>query len=266
MKTLKKILDFILSKQFLYLIIITIIIYVLFVFQQNKNLKHKLEQQQYNIEALNDSIKTTKLKNGELQYSITSFISSEKNLRELNNELYEKIRQQNGKVIALSNTILSLKQDSLMLANALKENNDFITQINDSIFVSTWSNKFKYDDNNFEEIIGHTKINFNSDDLFKFNIQTNIIEKNTQIDLTFGYKMDNDKLHVFVQSAYPGFTTNSLKGVYIDDVQLPGFVKPKKHWFTGFGIGPSLGVGYSVGKQRFTPTIGVSLTYNIYQW
>lgn len=261
----KKIFEFITSKQFLYMIIIGVIVYFSIVLRQNEKLKNEIIHKNHNIEALNDSIKSTNLKNGELQYSITSFISSENELKKINEVLYNKVKEQEGKVLSLSSALVNLRQDSILLARALKNSHDELSKINDSTFISNWVNNFVYDKSNFDEITGQTKINVNSTNPFTFNTTTNIVKKNSQIDLTFGYKMVDERLHVFIQSAYPGFTTKSLEGVYIDGLKTPG-VTPKRHWFTGFSIGPSFTYGYDFSRNKLIPTIGVSVTYSIYQW
>jgi hypothetical protein len=264
LEILKKIWEFVNSKTFLFIIVIGVIMFMAFILQQNNNLKNEIIRKEQNITALNDTIKVTKQKNGELQYSITSFITTEKELKETNKHLYDLVKQQEGKVISLANTIVELRQDSVSLSKALKENHEILSKINDSIFISNWSKNYVYDKNNFDLINGRTMINFKT--INDFTIQTDILSKKTQIDISFGYKMMDDKrLHVFIQSAYPGFTTKSLEGVYIDGLTVPGSVN-KRHWFTGLAIGPSLTYGYAFGQKKWIPLLGVSITYPIYQW
>ena len=58
-----------------------------------------------------------------------------------------------------------------------------------------------------------------------------------------------------------------MKGVLIDPNDWPDAYKPaKQHWFTGFGVGPNISMGWDFMESKPSLIVGVGVQYNIYQW
>jgi hypothetical protein len=77
--------------------------------------------------------------------------------------------------------------------------------------------------------------------------------------LTWGQKYEKGRVHVFAWTSHPAFQATLLEGTYVD-------YPKKKHWFTGFGIGPNLSLGYDFINNRPAFIFGIGIQYNIYQW
>ena len=95
-----------------------------------------------------------------------------------------------------------------------------------------------------------------------------MINRLTQIDLTWGQKVEKDKLRIFIQSSYPGFTVAQMQGVLIDPNSNP-FIKSlmkKKHWFTGFSVGLGATGGFNITTGSYGLVIGPSIIWNIYSF
>ena len=267
-KIAKWVSEFVQTRCFLYVLIALLSSLLLFTCQSNKNLKNEIKIRNNNILVLQDSVKSNKLKNGELQFSISQYVAKIKDIEKLNKDLYDKVCIQNDKVNNLSTALIKLQQDSSFLANQLntaESKLNEIIKINDSTFISKWSSTFTYDDKNYDKISGVSTIKLLSIDPINISEHTQITDKETQIDITFGQKLVGNQIHVFIQSAYPGFSAESLKGVYIDGNAFPTNNR-KKHWFNGWSIGPSINISYDFYSKKFIPTFGASLVYSIYSF
>ena len=224
-----------------------------------QDLKRDQQIKDQNISALTDSLHFERNKNGDLNVIIDGYISSVKDLKNLNKGLFDEVKNQKGKVLSLNNVIIKLEQDKKDLQkyiDELKSKFDSIQQINDSTYMIPWILAYTYDSTNFDVFSGQTRIGALYDPTAPYlirmnNLGSNLIHRETQIELTWGQKVVNDKLKVFVTSPYPGFTVESMQGVLIDPNNNP-YIKDlieKRHWFTGFSIGIGLSPGYNIVNQ-----------------
>lgn len=268
----KKIFTFIKSKVFEALIIIVLIAFSAVQCSRINELKRQQDISDNNIIALNDSLKYERTKNGETLVTIQGYIATEKELKSLNKRLWDEVTAQKGKVISLNNIIFQLKQDSAMLAKYLVEKDKIIAkliQIDENTYVAGWTLPFKYDSTNYDIFKGKTYIGVtNKDPLELAHVNTVITERLTQIELSWGQKVENGNLRVFVQSGYPGFTVKSMEGVLIDPNTNPlirSLMKPR-HWFTGFGIGIGATGGFNITTGEYGLVVGPTITYTIYNF
>ena len=266
MEFLKGVWKFINSKIFGYIIIVVIAIFLVGTCGRNSSMKEEAARKDQNISALNDTIQTVTLKNGELQASKSAYISTINDLFDYNEDLYNDFKDQDGDIITLNRIIFKLKQDSTDLAKfiaSLPEPEP--EQVNDSTWNIPWRLAYVYDSTNYDIFKGTTQIGLRGPknyfrDVTVFHNQTWMTDRDSQIKLTWGQKYDKDgRLKVFAQTAHPAFQTQLLDGTYVD------FPK-KRRWFTGLGIGPQFGVGYDFLHNQPTFTIGLGIQYNIYQW
>jgi len=247
--------------------------WVLNMYRQNQDLKVDLLKKEQNYAALHDSLRTEKTKNGELQASQTILLLSEKELKSVNRELYDEVRLQKGKVISLTKSVISLKQDTIILRKYIKELESEMgemVKVNDSTYSAPWTLTYRYDANNFDILKGRTKIGVQFPNQEGFNLShigTELLEKETRIQLMWGTRIEDGKIRVFVQSPYPGFTPESLQGVILDpnDNKMIRDLIKKKRWFTGFNFGLGVTSGYQIGGGWGT-VFGPSLNWSIYQW
>jgi hypothetical protein len=266
----EKIWSFIKSKLFVAAIIISLISLSAYQCSRIQELKRRQQISDQNQIALNDSIRYEKLKNGEFQASITSYIASEKELKELNKSLYDKIKQQSGDIFSLNNAIIQLRLDSAMLSKYLVEKDKVIQRLlklDENTYAAPWSLSYRYDSLNYDVFTGRTYIQIgNKDPLELLHADTELISRLTQIDLTWGQKIEKDKLRIFIQSSYPGFTVAQMQGVLIDPNNNP-YIKSllkKKHWLTGFSLGIGATGGFNITTGKYGLVVGPSILWNIY--
>jgi hypothetical protein len=259
----------------IFLLILTSIFAFLFIKScgHNPDTDLKLKMAQQNLDAVHDSIKLEKQKSGNLSASITSYVASEKDLKNINSDLYNKINEQKGQIVSLGNVVFKLKQDSITLhkfLNASKSINGVAISLGNNTYDLPWTLRYDYDDKNYDVLAGNTKVGLIEDSIHPVkHIGTELTNRESQIDLTFGQKVENGKLRVFAESKYPGFTPESLSGVLIDPNDNP-YIKSlisKKKWFPNtWSIGISTTFGYDLLHGNGTFVIGPSFTYNIYEW
>jgi hypothetical protein len=276
METLKKIWtavwNFLNSRIFVIILIVLLIMFGAGQCKKILDLQTEVDVHDQNISALTDSLKTERTKNGELLVSIDGYLATEKELKKLNKGLWDEVNAQKGKVISLTDLVIVLRQDSADLAKTIDKLNTIIgamQRIDDSTFVAPWTLAFTYDSTNYDVFRGRTQIGITSKDpLVLRHKNTYMLERKTQIELIWGEKVEKGKLRIFVQSAYPGFTVKSMEGVLIDPNNNPLFkdLMKKRHWFTGFGIGPNISTGWNVLQAKPAVIIGVGLHYNIYEF
>jgi hypothetical protein len=268
----KKVWSFIKGKIFLALIIIALTLFSAMQCSRIRELKRQQDISDQNIIALNDTLKFERKKNGELLVSISGYIATEKELKTLNKDLWNRVQAQDGKIISLNHVIIRLVQDTATLRKYLVEKDKVIEKllkIDDNTYAAPWSMTYKYDSTNYDIFTGKTWIGvLNKDPLELAHINTELTKRLTQIDLTWGQKVEKDKLRVFVQSNYPGFTVSQMEGVLIDPNTNPLIKKlmKEKKWFTGFSIGVGVTGGFNITTGGYGLVVGPTVIYNIYSF
>lgn len=275
MDKLKKILNgiwILLNSKFFYFGIL-LIIGILYFNQCNKtdDLKREKIKTDQNLDALNDTLKKVKKKNGNLEVSISGYIAENKDLKSLSNNLYNQIEQQSGEILSLGNANINLKQENNDLKkyiNTLEKKLGEFTMLNDSTYSAPWTLTYTYDSLNYDKFEGLTTIGVRNKPFSLKLLDTDLTYRESQINLTWGQKVEDGKLRIFAESKHPAFNISSMEGVLIDPNNSK-YIKDlieKDHWFTGFGVGPNFDFGYDIINQRTSIVIGVGVHYNIYQW
>ena len=159
-------------------------------------------------------------------------------------------------------------------------------KLSDSTYMIPWTLRYDWDSLNYDIYKGQTQVGINIKSGFMWkdgmtnsyllnnaltfkHYGTSLTERTSQMELTFGQKIEKKQLRIFVNTNYPGFTAKSLEGVLIDP-NTNSYIKQlmkKKQWFPGtwsVGVGPSVGYNFLNGKPYFGA--GVHLNYNILQW
>jgi len=253
-------------------VIILLIVFNAFQYRKIQNYKVNEKMSNQNLAAMSDSLKTERQKNGAMQTSIAGYVASEKDLKNLNKDLYDEVKAQQGKVVSLNKAVIQLKQDTAMLRAHIDYLNSVYGKpvpIDSNTFSVPWTLAYKYDTLNWDRFQGQTTVRVvKKKPLELTHVKTEMLNRTSQISLVWGQKIEDKSLRVFVQSPYPGFTVEQLSGVLIDPNTNPYIKKlmKKKHWFTGLGLGVGATGGFNVGTGGYGLVIGPTLTYNIYQW
>lgn len=271
--TLDNIFKVLKSKTFAYVVVGVFALIAFDTCQSKQDLiaeKTKLEQ---NLVAANDTAKYYKNKNGELVTEKSVLILSVKELKKENRDLYDMIKNQKGSIISLNTVILNLKQDTAILREKLRKNNTQPpTKINDSTWVVNWNLQYNWDKTNYDNYVGRTTVgikgNVPLNSITILDKGSELLQRTSNIDLTFGEKVIDGKYKVYIVTNYPGLSAKSLEGVLIDpntNNDIKKLIK-KKHWFTGFSVGVGVLPGYNILNGKFGLVVGPTLNWNIYEW
>ena len=270
MKVLKIIWKFINSKVFGYLLVLAFAVLFLGTCNRNKSLKEESVRQEHNVTAMNDTIKTEKLKSGALQVSIDGYVADVIDLEKYNKDLADAVKAQKGKVITLNRVVFQLIQDTTELRRWIALNippPEPPSSTSDSTWKVPWAVRYVYDSTNYDAYSGITNIGLRGPyDLSKvsvFHTGTELTYRNSQIGLIWGQKYEgsgkNKRLKVYAQTTHPAFKAKLLEGTYVD------FPK-KTHWLQGFGVGPTLNIGYDFLNNQPAFVVGIGIHYNIYKF
>jgi len=275
METIKKFLKgvwtFLNSRIFVIALIVFLFIFLAGQCSRIINNQEEIRRRDQNISALTDSLEFVKRKNGELLVLKDGYIATIGELTAINKGLADKVKDQDGKILSLTNTVIRLKQDSIELAKHVDRLNTIIgklKQVSADKYMAPWQLVFKYDANNYLRLNGNTFIQVMNIDPFQMRHDTTYLVKfENQIELTYGHKLEKGKMRVWAESAFPGFTVKSMNGVLLDRSEW-GDILPanERRWFSGFGTGPSISAGWNILEAKPAVIMGWSFHYNVYNW
>lgn len=244
------------------LLILILIASLIIVFLINKNGDLRVENNisEQNEKALKDSIRVTKNKVGDLEFSKNILISEKGDLKNLNEDLDKELAKEKGKVFELTKYVVKLKQEK----DTVTVTNELVTYP-EGVNGLKWEYKNTYDSENFREIAGISKFSIDSLGLIK-PLDTEITKDIFQFNIIQGLREKGDNLEMFVRSDYPGFELRDLNSVLIDPNNHPAvkkFTKKKK-----YGISLYTGYGGTLidNTVKIAPQVGVGLTYDLIQF
>jgi hypothetical protein len=245
------------------LIILIIAVGAKFGWDHYMNLKTELAITKQNNEALIDSVRTTTNKLDEAVYSKQVFVAkTQKDLKALNGDLAKTVRNFNGVVHEISQ--LEAKIDGLV---GVIDDGGQVVDLPSGEKGITWSFNEKFDDDNYRELAGITRFNFNPNTDTFTPTTTEITRDLLNFKLTQGLRTTKDgKVEMFASSNYPGFTAQSLNSVIIDPKKHPALTKftTEKKWSFGVYGGYGVTANLSTGLVNFGPQVGFGAMYKVF--
>ncbi len=214
-----------------------------------------------NIEALKDSVRTEKNKNGDLIFVKKALLADKGNLEILNKDLNDEVKKLNGKIITLQKI-----GGVITIADPITITNEII-KYRDGEYGLAWNYDTVYSEGNYRKFSGETSV--------LVDTARSITSKGTKVNqdelgltLVTGLREKDGSLEIYVDPQYPGMMITKIDGAIIDPQKSDVIKKyfPPKKW----SIGPMLGVGMSAGygingQPIFGPTVtfGVGISYGI---
>jgi hypothetical protein len=261
------------NKLIIGLLLATVIFLLLFLKQcsSTAELKQEIALAGQNQRALLDTVTAVKNRAGELQFQKSTLIASEKQLKELNKDLYDEVQKQKGKVMMLSSANAELSSQIAGLETALSEDEGDIEAAGDLAagsypknFKLSWNYDTTFSDGNYRKLSGFTRLRFTNDSTFYPGL-TDITKDAMGIKLITGLTKEGDDYKIFVKSDYPGFTVTDIQGAVIPGKNNPLFQGKPQKWGVGFSVGPNISVGRGLQGPAIYVGLGVTfgLTYNI---
>lgn len=196
-----------------------------------------------------DSLEVYKNKLKEEYAAKNVYVQTIEQLKQNNSELYNEIKNLHDNPVVVTKTNIVVKTDTIYMAS------DSIVSSNDTLRELHWSSR---EPNGYYAISGQTNVrtDFSSFDtkINSFNVpivlSMDIIEKGNQ--LQFIGRSDNPYVYI-----------TNVNGVIVDPTKsdvIKSCFKPKR-----WSVGPQVGIGVS-SDLKFSPYIGVGVTYGILQW
>lgn len=227
-----------------------------------RNVKTDLAMANQNIFSLNDSIRLSKNRIGKLQYEKGLLVTTEKGLRDLNEELFKELKSQKEDIAFLQKIVgrlsTPLPQQPIPGTGGVTGNPC------DSIgtYYAEWEDFRQFDVDNYRRLKAKTDITVQSRKVT--DVKTSILTDEIGFDLITGIKENEDgNFEIFVKSNYPGFTPTKIDGAFIPRSELFPPQK-KKNW--SVGVGPQVGVGVG-GLEKPGPVwyfgIGLGIQYTV---
>jgi len=118
---------------------------------------------------------------------------------------------------------------------------------------------------------GETKVRLSllDKDFTLKHLDTRLLSRSIQMELTFGQRIVDDKLNIFLQTNYPGFSPSIMEGTLIDPNTNPyikSLMKKKQFLPNTWNVGVGSTVGYDFIHLQPAIVVGVNLTYSLFQW
>ena len=221
---------------------------------QDLKLENKVGVQ--NIIALNDSIRIVKNKWDEEITLKNAYITSEKDLKNINQNLSNKIKSLEGEILYASNIISSIKTDTIFIENEVIRYPDGTNKL-------LWSYNKDYGNGNSRFLDGNSRFSIDLTDS-SFNILdkgTSITRDITNLSILTGLTELDESYQIFVKTDYPGITFSNIEGAILDKKRFLKQTQP--NWI----FGPSIYIGVGADPKNGTagPQIGlgISATFNL---
>jgi hypothetical protein len=233
---------------------------------QQERLEAELRMKENNLIAMKDTVRIEKTKSGELQYVKTAFMADMNDLKELNRDLYDKVKDQESQVFYISQIAAQI-QDKVNGFTAGGDHDYDPVSGNDNI---TWT--FDTTGTNWSrKIVGSTQFKVTST-CSGYTIEprgSNLSEVNYKFGLTTGLK-ESEKypgsLEIFINSSYPGMTFSDIQGSIVNPEDFKKFLPSTK--VKKWSLGPYVGLGYGLTLNKtpqLVPTFnfGLGLQYKV---
>lgn len=232
--TIIKIIKSISLKDILYLIIICLLGWLLY--STNVNYNDERNRYENNILAFKDTVSYYESKTGELIAMKTVFECDIKELETLNESLNKEIKDLRIKNEILSGVYIDGKIENPSV--------DTVFQVKHDTIYNGFNHKFNFN-NKWRNLEGYI-------DYVPDSLKMKITKDEVFFDYTLA--MDN-KNNIYLKSSNP----------YIKYNEFSGFTIPKEKK-KKFVLGPSINYGYDFINNKPSLTLGVSLTYKIFEF
>lgn len=239
--------------------IIFIILLLLKQCGSNRDLQSKIDFQNQNLAALQDTVRVQKNSAGEDMYVRKTLLTTKNNLEELNKKLYDELKKIKGDVITIHDVETVVDIDTQYVENTV------------TVYANgNYSLDFKFDtvfsEGNYRKLSGNSFFSVDSTSRKVVPGQTRINEDEMGFSFSTGLREKDGSLEIFVSPKYPDMKITNIEGAIVDpkksDILKSMF--PEKKW----SVGPYIGVGLGAkvgGTPAFGPVINVGVGVQ-YSW
>ena len=200
--------------------------------------------------ALSDSVTTYRDKSGDLTFEKSTLIASKNELKNLNRELYDEVKdlKDNPKIV--------IKTEVKIIHDTVEVETKTILYADGSIGLN-WNRDTTFSVGNFQSLSGETRFKLDSNKVT--NVNTTLTKNTFGMSFITGLKEGKDSYEIFIKSDYPGFSATDIQGSIIDKKMIQSNE-------SSFVFGPSIGYGLVLnpsGNASHGFMFGVTATYNL---
>ena len=227
--------------------------------EKEKDLRIAIQNQS----ALKDSIRVTKNKLDDAVYSKEIFVAeTNKQLKELSNDLGKTIKQYNGKIHELTILTAEIKSDVDQMADSGE-----VVETPEGNQTYDWVLNNDYGEGNSRLLKGTNTFKYDKETNSFNTFPTKITDDEIKFKLVQGLRTTEDgKIEVFASSTYPGFNASSFESAIIDPSKHPAlkeFTREKK-WSIGLYGGYGVTTNLNTGVVMAGPQIGFGVGYKLW--
>lgn len=217
--------------------------------QRNEKLEaiEEVQKQKNNISALTDSVRTYRNKAGELGAQKLALQVDKKQLKEINEDLSNELQKERDKVEQITKAFVEIKNDTTTADTT------FVSPVNNQFYRINWS-KDQRGDGWSKTLAGFVRYKPDSTGA-PTHTSAKITEDRLHLQLVTGITEKDGQRQIFVRSTYPNLRVTQLDGAIIRESELD---KSQDNLI----FGPQIGFGHN--GQRFTPYLGVGITYKLF--
>lgn len=214
-------------------------------------LEARAERAEANIEALNDSLREEKDRNGNLVYRKRELQSTVDQLKDLNGDLHEKVTSLRKEVEQATDMEFRIKRDTLTVESEVDS-----TYAHRGKYGIEWEFDSTYAGANYRRLAGVSEFRIDTTGLVT-PLNTRITEDVIGVELFTGVnRTDDGDREIFVRSKHPGFEVKKLNGANL------GPPPEKDGKGDLFVVGPYMGAGVNT-KGRVYPSVGMAVVFNL---
>jgi cell division protein FtsB len=231
------------------LVIILIILLLLlsggiyYLYNEVGNLETELVVKQQNNTALRDSVRVSKNKLDDLEYSKSILVLEKKDLETNNKGLYHELKKEKGRVSALASTNIKLKGKVAELESGVEYIPPTGTDA-DSTYRINWGIHRKFDEFNSRKISGYSTFKLDKTTYLLSDVSSHLLVDEVNFKIVQGLREVDGVVELFARSNYGGFGVTEVNSVIIDPNTNPILSKFTKKKTTRVGL--SLYTGYGL--------------------
>lgn len=224
-----------------------------------QSLETDLEIASQNQSALRDSLRVSKNKIGNLEFSKQVLVAkNESDVKKLNNRLDDVRKKLTGKVSELTETLASIESDTIFVEKTE------VVDLPDNTKAFSWYHSKVYDERNSRYISGQTRFRLDSTNNELRALGTTITRDEINFNVIQGLRTTKDgKVEMFATSDYPNFEVDELNSVIIEPSTHPALEKFTNKRKIRFGFYSGLGgtVNLSDSSITFGPQLGFGIIF-----
>ena len=214
-----------------------------------------------NLIVAKDSVTYLKNKSNELYAEVSTYVITEKQLKELNKSLFDEVNKyKKQKPIVITQEKIKIQyRDTIMVTSISSQLDEF----GNKQFNLDWNADSTFNKDNYVKLNGRTYVKIDSTlRVLKYGGRLNQMELGAKLIL--GVNEDkNGKIVINARTDFPGLTFTDVEGYIIDPMKTDTFKKLAKKNRYGISAFGGVGTYFDGGGIKLIPTIGVGISYDL---